>query len=136
MFFWLSLMGENDEIEHEVDQFILAQIDTVPHLEALLLVWNSRPNAWGIEEMAHRLFLDSGEASAVLENLARRELIAVSPNNDTWHYHSEPEKDRIVALVSATYRQDLIRLARLIHSKPSAAVREFARAFRFKKERH
>ncbi len=129
-------MTENDEIENEVDQFILAQIDTVPHLEALLLLWNSRPTAWGIEEMAHRLFLASGEASAVLEDLARRDLIAISPDANTCYYHSEPEKDRIMALVSATYRQDLIRLSRLIHSKPSAAVREFARAFLFKKERH
>ena len=40
-----------------------------------------------------------------------------------------------MAAVDTTYRRELIRVSRLIHSKPSAAVREFARAFRLKKER-
>ena len=36
---------------------------------------------------------------------------------------------------NSIYRKELIRISRLIHSKPPAAVREFAKAFRFKKER-
>ena len=37
-------MTDNNQHDAEVRQFLLDQIDSVPHLEALLLLWNSRPN--------------------------------------------------------------------------------------------
>ena len=40
-----------------VDQFLQDQIDTVPHLEALLLLWNSRPKPWSVVDMADGLFV-------------------------------------------------------------------------------
>jgi len=33
-----------------------------------------------------------------------------------------------------TYRRELVRISRMIHSKASPAVREFARAFKFTKD--
>jgi hypothetical protein len=36
--------------------------------------------------------------------------------------------------VDATYRRELVRISSMIHSKPSPAVRQFARAFRLKKD--
>ena len=41
----------------------------------------------------------------------------------------------ILKQVEATYRRELVRVANMIHSKAPAAVREFARAFRFTKDR-
>jgi hypothetical protein len=35
----------------------------------------------------------------------------------------------------AVYRRQIVRISTLIHSKPSSAVRDFARAFRFTKEK-
>ena len=45
------------------------------------------------------------------------------------------EKDRLMELVETAYRKELMRISRMIHSKAPAAVREFARAFRFTKDR-
>jgi hypothetical protein len=39
-----------DENSRDVDQFLLEQIDTVPHLEALLFLWNSRPQPWSVDK--------------------------------------------------------------------------------------
>jgi hypothetical protein len=39
-----------------------------------------------------------------------------------------------MASVAATYRQNLVLVANIIHSKASGAVREFARAFEIKKD--
>jgi hypothetical protein len=36
-------MNPDETTKKEVDQFILDEIDSVPHLEALLLLWNTRP---------------------------------------------------------------------------------------------
>jgi hypothetical protein len=33
-----------------------------------------------------------------------------------------------------TYKRELVRISRMIHSKASPAVREFARAFKFTKD--
>ena len=41
----------------------------------------------------------------------------------------------LVAEVAEYYRSNLSRVATFIHSKPSASIKEFARAFEFKKDR-
>jgi hypothetical protein len=45
------------------------------------------------------------------------------------------EQNEMMRVVDSAYRRDLVRISTMIHSKASPAVREFARAFRFKKER-
>lgn len=86
--------------------------------------------------MAELLFLAPETVKGILDDLVRHGLIATVPGvNETYCYDSEADRDRLMAAVDTTYRRELIRVSRLIHSKPSAAVREFARAFRLKKER-
>lgn len=86
--------------------------------------------------MAEGLFVTPETAKRILDDLLYQQLIAgVSGRNETYQYKSDLERDELVALVDATYRRELIRVSTLIHSKPSAAIREFARAFRLKKDR-
>lgn len=130
-------MAEYDQQGHpDVDRFLLEYIDTVPHLEALLLLWNSRPKEWLAEDMASSLYLAPEAAKSILDDLVRRGLAAgITGATERFRYEPGPEKDESMAAVEAAYRQELIRITRLIHSKPSAAVRAFARAFRIKKDR-
>lgn len=127
-------MPDQDIERSEVDRFLLDRIETVPHLEALLLLWNSRPKAWSAESTGDALFVSTDAARAILEDLIRQNLIAVSGPSSGYLYESEAARDRILTLVDGAYRRELIRITRLIHSKPSAAIREFARAFRLRKE--
>ena len=126
-----------DALHKEVDEFILEHIDTVPHLEALLLLWNSRPKEWTVEEMASALYVSSGTARNILQGLTRRGLLfAGRETQESFRYESlSSKRDSLVEAVDATYRKDLIRISRMIHSKASPGVREFAQAFRFTKER-
>ncbi|HEX5226710.1 MAG TPA: hypothetical protein VFW44_03330 [Bryobacteraceae bacterium] len=124
-------MGDPD-----VDQFLLDQIDTVPHLEALLLLWNSRPREWLVGEMANSLYLAPEAARTILEDLVRRGLAsAITGTTESFRYDPGSETDEMISAVDGAYRNQLIRITRLIHSRPSAAVRAFARAFRIKKDR-
>lgn len=128
-------MAEQDHGRSDVDQFLLDQVDTVPHLEALLLLWNSRPKTWSVGGLAKELFVTPDAAEEVLDDLVRRRLIVgVSGACETYHCEPEPDRDQLLASVDSTFRRELIRVSRLIHSKPSAAVHEFARAFRLKEE--
>ena len=129
-------MSEDDQAKPDVDHFLKDQIDTVPHLEALLLLWNSRPKPWSAQEMAKDLYLTPEAARDILDDLVRRRLIQpVSPGAQTYRYEPEPSQDQLMAALDSTYRRELIRITRLIHSKPSAAIRAFARAFRIKQDR-
>jgi hypothetical protein len=129
-------MTEPDESKKAVEKFLRERIDTVPHLEALLLVWTSRPKVWSVEDIARFLYVRPDAAGQILADLARQQLIAVPVGApESYHYDSDPDRDRLIAAVDATYRRDLVRVSQLIHSKPSAAVRAFADAFRLKEDK-
>ncbi len=116
----------------EVDKFIFEQIDTVPHLEALLLLWNSRPKSWSLSEMERSLYVSRETAQAILQDLKKRGL--VGEDSDNYSYNTQFMQDDLIAEVERTYRRELLRISRMIHSKAPPSVREFARAFRFKKD--
>jgi DNA-binding MarR family transcriptional regulator len=120
----------------QIDRFILDEIDSVPQLEALLLIWNSRPKEWSVEDIARALYVSNDGAQAILKDLASRRLIVeVSGNRGQYTLLAEsPEKSAMLAALDRTYRRELVRISTMIHSKASRAVRDFARAFRFTKD--
>lgn len=125
---------EDSQQKANVDRFIMNRIDTVPHLEALLLLWRERPQSWTPESVAKRLWIKPELARNILQDLARDQLLAVSAQTGQYVYSSDPETDLLLSALNDTYRQEMIRISNMIHSKASSAVREFARAFRIKKE--
>lgn len=127
-------MRENDSSIRAVEQFLREEIDTVPHLEALLLLWKSWPVHWSREDVAKGLFISNDVAGVILADLVQRSLVVVTGEPTlTYRYESESNRDQLIASVDATYRRELVRISRLIHSRPSQAVRDFARAFHFNK---
>jgi hypothetical protein len=126
---------EDKQERSEVDRFILERIDSVPHLEALLLLWRESERAWTSETLAKRLWVVPAVAKGILEDLVRDQLLSPGTGLNEYRYQPDPEKDRLLGWVDDIYRKEMIRISTLIHSKASSAVREFARAFRLKKER-
>lgn len=129
-----------DPTPADVDQvlrFVLDQIDSVPELEALLLLWQNRPAAWKAADIARRLYIVRDQAQALLVDLSRKGMVAIDPERaDSYRYESRSaERDELMARTEAVYRRQIVRISTLIHSKPSSAVRDFARAFRFTKEK-
>jgi DNA-binding MarR family transcriptional regulator len=120
----------------QIDRFILDEIDSVPQLEALLLIWNNRPKEWSVEDMARALYVSSDVAQMILKDLASRQLIVeVSGSRGQYTLLAESSEDlAMLAALDRTYRRELVRISTMIHSKASRAVRDFARAFRFTKD--
>jgi len=114
----------------EIYTFVGEEFDTIPHLEALLLVWRNQPRRWTASEIARELYVPEDAAQTILEGLHRRGLLAMSEGQ--YRYASlSIKRDRLVEALEATYRRELIPISRLIHSKGTAAMRNFADAFRF-----
>ena len=118
-----------------IDEFILGEMDSVPHLEALLLLWSSRPKAWSAEEMAAALYVQAGAARGILHGLVRRRLARREAGDLYGYWGNAGEKDALIEALDAVYRKDLVRISRMIHAKASPGVRDFADAFRFTKDK-
>jgi hypothetical protein len=118
-------------------QFLHQNIDSVPHLESMILLWNSRPVGWTEEELASRLYIAPEQVSEVLRDLMRLQIVQEIdglPLKYSYLPRSE-EQDDLMRAIDNAYRRDLVRISTMIHSKASSPVREFAKAFRFKRDR-
>jgi DNA-binding IclR family transcriptional regulator len=123
-------------IPQQVLQFIAQQIDTVPQLECLLLLHQHDTRSWLSEEIAARIYISRETAQGILEALVRRRLISAEGDPPRYRFtSSESGSHALVSEVSRSYQRHLVPIATFIHSKASASVREFARAFDLKKDR-
>lgn len=121
-------------IDPAVEQFLLDSIDTVPHLEALLLLFQSPATVWTVAELAARIYVNEKQANAILEDLTRRSLIVRIEQSPAKYQYIERSAEQRASLerVAHSYRTQLVQVTRFIHSNASGSVRDFARAFRLK----
>ncbi|MEP7314627.1 MAG: hypothetical protein ABI859_18735 [Pseudomonadota bacterium] len=123
-----------DDLPIEVLRFISERIDSVPHLEALLILWDTG-KAWDAREMSRRIYLEERSTQSVLLDLQRAGL-AMSGDAVSYTFDARwPGAPGLMPQIALTYQRNVTRIATLIHNKASSAVREFARAFDLKKER-
>jgi hypothetical protein len=122
------------EVTQEVLQFLTDYIDTVPHLEALLLLWENPDTTWSEAEIASRIYVRPETVAEILRGFVRRGF-AQTPEGGGFRYESEWDRRGTMANVANAYRQNLIPVSTFIHSKSSSSLREFARAFEFKRDR-
>lgn len=121
-------------IDPDVERFILDSIDTVPHLEAVLLLFQAPATVWTVMELAARIYVSDKQAGGILEDLTRRSLIVrVEQAPPKYQYIARsPEQGELLDKVARSYRTQLVQVTRFIHSNASGSVRDFARAFRLK----
>jgi Fic family protein len=125
------------DLATDVLEFLAEQIDSVPHLEALLLLYKQTAEQWTVERTAARLYVSADTADRILRDLERRKLVSKSLDDQTTVYAYDPSWDetgQLMERVAMTYRSHLTAVSAFIHSKASQSVLEFARAFKFKKD--
>jgi len=126
-------MMSTDGLPDEVMRFLQERIDSVPHLEALLIIWGSG-TTWDAPRIAARIYVAESAAQAVLQDLQRAGL-ASSVDRISYGFNADSESTRaLVSQVAESYKRNVTRVATLIHNKASSSVREFARAFDFKRK--
>jgi len=108
-------------IPEKVLRFLGDHIDTVPQLEALLLMRADALHAWDEEELATRVYVDRETASGILQTLCRR-LLIVTEDSVRYRYGPKMESGaELIDEVAAVYRQHLVAVANYIHSKASVS---------------
>ena len=123
----------DDPIPADLRDFILRYIDSVAHLEALLLLRASPETAWEAVAVAARLYSSAEQAGEVLAQLCDERLLVCE--NGLYRYGGQPpEHIAMIDRLADSYAKQLIPITNLIHSKPRR-IRQFADAFKFRKDR-
>lgn len=127
---------QRPEISDEVLDFLARRIDSVPHLEALLLFQEQPDKAWTHADIAARVYVSRDTARNIVQDLQRHSFIKPSPDvEDAWSYQGAWDEGGLMQKVAESYRRHLVHVAELIHAKAeSSSVHEFARAFKFKQK--
>lgn len=121
-------------IPEAVSRLIADRIDSVPELEALLLLQRHKDRIWTATDAAQFLYVSVTVATYVLEILAGRGFFSHVGQG----YRYQPatvELETTVEALAMTYARHLIEVTNLIHSKPSVNLRELAEAFRVRKDK-
>jgi hypothetical protein len=127
--------GHKHPIPTDIERFIVASIDSVAEIEALLLMRHTTPQLWDAESLARRLYIDASQTAETLKQLATKKLVVESQTDGAYRY--EPQTDELRGLIdrlAEIYSMHLVPVTNLIHNKPKSQVQEFADAFRVRKE--
>jgi hypothetical protein len=121
-----------EDLPESVKMLIAERIDSVPELEAILLLRAHPDRQWAPAETGARLYVSATMAAWILSALSERGFFARS--GEAYRYAAAtPELEQGVDLLADCYARDLIAVTTAIHSKPNASVRQFADAFRLRK---
>jgi hypothetical protein len=120
-------------IPNDARQFLLRNIDSVAQWEGLLWLRGHADTAWDADAVARHLYISEDETAALLNSLADRHILMVEDGKLYRYGPDKPETDALIGLCAELYRQYLIPVTKIIHSKPKR-VQAFADAFRIRKD--
>jgi hypothetical protein len=121
-----------DDIPDDLRDFIFAHIESIAHLEALLLLRENPGQDWTAERAAQRLYIPVDKAARALGSLAESGFLALGQQGYRFSCHTGALEE-MVSRLAQTYREKLIPVTNMIHAKPNR-IREFANAFRLRKD--
>jgi hypothetical protein len=124
-----------DDFPAELEQFIALHIESLAHLEALLLMRNESERQWDAAEFSRRLYITPDMGAGIVAELERHGFVERSGENpEYFRYRRDPQMDRQVGDLAALYQQRRVAVITKIFSKPVKKVQTFADAFRLRRE--
>jgi hypothetical protein len=118
----------------ELARFVSAEVPSVEQLEMLLLL-SGNPHRWWSASAVYEV-IKSNPAS-VKERLQEFTDKQILKKDESGCYQFSPENQAVWRLVSElreAYKQRPVKVVEAIYSRRTDTVREFAKAFRFKKD--
>ena len=129
-------MEQKDPIPEDIKRFIIRSIESIPHLEAVLLLHYDPKIEWDAKMMSQRLYISEKRSMDVLNDLCAAGFAAISEVNHSYSYHpiSRELSDLIARLVDI-YSKNLIEVTNLIHFKTNKQAQQFGDAFKWQNEK-
>ncbi len=126
----------HENLPDDVRRFVIANIPSVPYLEALLMIREQEDHIWQAKKLAQRLYVGEKVAAELLEKIKDAGFLVYVQENQTL-YRFTPQSDalkEIVGMLDASYKQNIIEISTLIHSKTAQHAQQFADEFKWRKE--
>jgi predicted ArsR family transcriptional regulator len=123
------------EFTPELRSFVSRCLESVEDVEVLIFLLQQRGRAWSADAIGKALGLDTETAGRRLEVLSTRNLLSVRVANDLL-YQFNPGTEELEAATIALadlYRERRLAVLGLIAQRRSAAIRDFADAFRLRR---
>lgn len=123
-------------IPDDVAQFILDKIESVAHLEALLILRREPEKEWSAPSLAARLYISEEQTGDLLISLRLQGFVIAKNNPSLFQYRPATiELHQMLDRLADIYAKHLVPVTHLIHSKPKPRIQEFADAFRLRKDK-
>jgi hypothetical protein len=128
------MTGTAGSLPEDIRDLILKRIDSVGQLEALLFLWRDAAVSSDAATVAKQLYIGEKQAVEILEHLCAQGFAMRS--DDTFRFQcASTELSSQVDRLAQIYKTHLIPVTHLIHSKAAGRIREFADAFKLRKDR-
>ena len=124
---------ESPELSADIRSFLSRYIDSIGQLEALLLMFRNPDETFSSLSLAQRLYVSDESSIKILKMLERRGLVQLSAQG--YRYQAEFGQHHLVCELEQGYARHLIVITESIHAKSKNRIREFASAFKLRKEK-
>lgn len=111
-------------------------IESIPQLEAILLLHNEPAEIWSADRIAARLYLTPEKAAHLLAEIHRAGICTQHKSNPGFLYAPSLELRELIEQLGQYYSTHLIEVTNMIHARSDSGrkARLFADAFKFKTE--
>lgn len=126
------------EISYDLRQLAARHLESMEHVEVLLLVARNEPREWSVAELGNELRWEDRFAQKCLDDLVAARLLARTrdENRTTLYRYAPNAADReTVHGLMRMYDTRPLMLGRLIYDRPPTVARSFADAFRIRPKR-
>ena len=125
---------DKEAVPAHVRRFVLLNVASVPHLEAMLLMREDPSRQWDTLRVARRLYMKEDATAAILADLQASGII-VPVGEEIFCYRPASEELRnTLTDLAACYAKNLRLVTHLIHSRTASHAQQFADAFKLRKD--
>jgi len=102
-------------VPDDVRDFLLKHIASIAQIEALLLIWSSPEERWGLRQIAARIYTGDMETAKALDGLCADGLLAC--RDGVFQLNASTENVEMIRRPQEVYARHLIPVTDSIHSK-------------------
>lgn len=118
-------------VPDDIRDFILKHIVSVAQIEALLLIWASPEERWGLRQIAVRIYASDAETAKALGGLCAGGVLVCT--DGIFSLNRSTENAEMIRKLQEVYARHLIPVTDIIHGK-SRSPASSAGAFRLPKD--
>ena len=124
----------NSRLPLDVKTFLTESIDSVSHLEVLLMFYNNKDREYSPAEVAKEMRSNEHSAHNQLKQLTSKGLFATVDEHKFRYWPVTPELDDRVRKLAQFYNEMPVAVVTAIYEKPKEILKDFSDAFKFKKD--